>query len=257
MTPTRLHALFGGAVQVAHFGTAAGNFSPRQPDWAARHRAAAESLGLARQVRLRVNFSADLAGLDQVRTVDGPIVETVAVAEGLHLTAPGVGAAITSADCCTGVLWNGTDAVVMHLGLACVHRPHGGPTVLEAAANRLGGDLQLWLGGAAGPCCYGWPTADADARQRLATLTDRFGPTAQPGPVRHGPRRGFAAIDHVAVAAAHAEALGIAVQIEPECTACAGLSAPDRPGYGAFYSNVRDAFGRYERNLVVAWRVAR
>jgi len=248
----------GGDVSIHHFGRQHGNFSPRRPNEAACQdglERAALTVRLETLVRLRVDFT-DLI-TDRSRPVagsgaDSAAYETVEAADGFLLTGSDTGVAITSADCPTGVLLARELAVVLHLGLDCLLRPDGRPSVLEAAVRlfRDAGALRFWVGRAAGPCCYGLdPAVDAE---KVARLVARFGEHACPGTVAQGPRAGARAVDLVEIAVRLAAELGVEeIETDRICTSCAGVADRSATTPGRFWSHLRDAGRTAARNLVV------
>jgi len=248
----------GGSLRFAHFGTELGNVHPRDGQAAARILGALEGLGETSGVLMQPEFTHRLCTSDAVEPWRDGLWRTTLECDGLHLEPGDRPVMIANGDCSVGVLTEGQRAVVMHLGLDCLVRTDGGPTVLEQAVAALGGParaMRFFAGGAIGACCHGYSHETDAERRRLAALSARFGADVVRGTVARGPRRGAVAYDHRGIAVRLARQLGVEwIEEDTRCTACAGLGEPDAAGYGAFYSHTRDHLGGRERNLaVVAW----
>ncbi len=241
-----------------HRGTDFGDASLRHPTAPQRLRAAAAALELDQLVYLKAEFTNRIAyPADLTPLVPGDTVLQLTPfdAEAFLLDRPRRGVLIANGDCAIGVLSDGRQALVMHLGLDCLWREDGSPTVLHhgvAHFDTAPAQLSLWLGGAIQACCHGYRLTTPREQRRHAELGQRYSPAVLPGRVRHGPRRGAFAVDHQRLAMEIAATLGVGrIDADRRCTACAGLSDPDRPGYGTFYSHTRDHAQGRERNFAL------
>lgn len=249
-------AICGGLLRFAHFGTALGNAHPRDARAVERIGQALSTLGESTGVLMQPEFTHRLCGADAIEPWRAGLWRSTFECDGLHLGPGDRPVMIANGDCCVGVLSNGERAVVMHLGLDCLHRADG-PTVLEQAVEALSGQgaLRFFAGGAIGPCCHGYSHGTEAERRRAALLASMFGADVVGGEVLHGPRKGAIAYDHREMAVRLARSLGVEhVEQDLRCTSCAGMVDPDAAGYGAYFSHTRDRQGGRERNLaVVGW----
>lgn len=245
--------IFGGRVKVIFRGTDLGDCHPRHPGAVQRINHAAQEAGIVETVWLRVGFTNRLATGDELEPFETGILASAPVADGLVLDRRGRAGLVTNADCAIGVLYDGSTAVMMHLGLACLWRPDGSPTVLEVAVRNAKVSprgLSFWIGNAIGPCCHGYDHSIPEKANQGRQIVERFGAEICPGEVRHGPRKGYSAYDHLLLGMRIAENLRVGtVEADRTCTSCLGMHDPDGPGYGKYYSATRDMEKNNERNL--------
>lgn len=240
---------------IEHRGTAFGDVHPRHEGAQDRILSAAKSFDVDEVAWARLDFTNRVAGPADLEELRPGLLYTSHTADGFILDRRGRAVLIANADCAVGVLAGPTAIVVMHLGLACLWREDGEPTVLQRAVDALGvpgSELSFWIGAGIGPCCHGYDLSNAKNAARAQALTTAYGPMVCSGEVASGPRRGLAACDHVLIGELLARSIGIArVEVDRTCTSCAGMVDPNGTGYGRFFSNTRDALGMRERNLVL------
>lgn len=248
-----------GAVHIEHRGTAWGDASMRAPDALDKLLRLRHEHDLDDIVMPQLDFRHHIEASDSLVESAAGIYKTRALGDGFHLERPRRGVFIANGDCSVGVMLNADrrEAVVMHLGLGCLWRSDGGPTLIEQAVHHLGGpsaSLRFWVGCGIGPCCHGYGHDRPEHLRRAAALRELYGADVIGGAALHGPRRGQVAYDHVLMGMRAAERAGVKrVEADRVCRACVGLEDLNGPGYGDFYSNTRDASRGLERNSTLVW----
>lgn len=254
--------IFDNKVVCGHAGVGFGNLHPEPEDIESINIIIyiADSLNASQIFAPKVRFTNNVVSfLDpDVYELHHRFFRTRFGADGGLTTSPDTAIVIFNADCHAGIIYKPENGVlcVVHLGLNCFFREDGTPSILERAITVLGGDaskLMFWFGAGIGPCCNGYDLSAPISAAKAKKIQQKFGDDVIEGEVQHGPRRGQTAFNNSLMILRHAESLSFTrIEHDLTCTSCAGLTNPDKLGYGAYFSNVRDVERKGERNCFIA-----
>lgn len=267
------------SLNYVHLGAAFDSMSPREEQFLPRLFEIMKELDLERIFSPRTNFTnavldatADAGKADKWENFQkGRLIinRSIDFADGVTARKEkGTGLVIANADCPMVVIESRETFTLLHAGLKCICRDDGSISIIDVGFRKYYRDdnpmIQLWAGAGIGPCCYG--SADDNLIQKLSrrygySATNYFnGETKVP----YGPRKGQEAINLLGIIDCQISEYLTAfywpgtdkrpvVKFNKTCTSCFGLKVKNGPGFGRFFSNVRDTKKTGARNLFLVF----
>lgn len=265
-----------------HLGAAFGSMSPKEKYFLPRLFEIMKELGLKSIFSPRTNFTnavpdvtANVGKVGKWKSFQkwenfqkGRLVisRTVDFADGVTVPKKkGIGLVIANADCSLVVMESEKTFTLLHAGLRCICRDDGSMSIIDVGFRHYHRDynplLKIWVGGGIGPCCYG--SADNNL---ILKLSRRYGYYAtnyfngETTKVPYGPRKGQEAINLLGIIDCQISECLTAFYwpgadkrprsvYDRTCTSCFGLKVKNGPGFGKFFSHVRDTENTGARNL--------
>lgn len=253
-------------VRIFQTGTAFGSVHPKADDFSDQVERIKNYLGVSEIVAPRLEFTTDFFIVDDRDILIGgkdneghPVpgfYRTKEVYDGIILKVNmRMPLLIMNADCTVMTLLaaNG-DLAVLHLGFQNLIEQSGFSLVENTldwfiAEGHKPEDLYAYIGGGARACCYGFDEAKKETYGRecfdsfIASVKEQYSEDVIPEIV-HPPRKGGVGFDLPLIAKKQAEEKGVKqIEMEEECTSCAGLAEDDmiqKERFGTFYSHLRE-----------------